>query len=85
VSFSNDQAIFATSWTFGVDHTGVSVSALLGYFGEGRAYLMRDIGTGITAASEVGRLDFTPTSMMGATMTLFQNVDLVAGTYYLVI
>lgn len=77
--------IFASSWTFGVDHTAVSVSGVFGGVGAARAYLMKDVGAGITVSSQVASYDFTPTSFMGATVTLFQNLDLVAGTYFLVI
>lgn len=85
VNTAESNYVFAASWTFGVDHTGVSVSGVFGGVGEGRAYLMRDIGPGITVASQVATVDFIPTSFMGATVNLFQNVDLVAGTYFLVI
>jgi len=85
LNIANTDYIFATSWTFGVDHTGVAVSGFFGGVGQGRAYLMKDIGAGITVASQVATLDFTPSSVMGGTVTLFQNMDLVAGTYFLVI
>lgn len=84
-TFANTTEIYATSWTFGVDHTDVSVSAVLGYFGSGRAYLMTDIGPGATVGSQIASVDFTPPSINATTVPLFQNLALTAGTYFLVI
>jgi len=85
VNSADSNYIFATSWTFGVDHTGVSVSGVFGGFGTGRAYLVKDIGVGVTVGSQVATVDFTPGFPVASTVTLFQNLDLIAGTYYLVV
>ena len=76
--------IFASSWTFGVDHTGVSISGIFGGAGSARVYLMQGIGTGTTVASQIATFDFTPSNPGGGTVNLFQNIDLLAGTYFLV-
>ena len=84
VVFADSNYVFVSSWTFGVDHTGVSVSGIFGGAGSARVYLMQAIGTGTTVSSQIATFDFTASNPGGGTVNLFQDMDLLAGTYFLV-
>lgn len=71
----------ASSWTFSVDYTDVSISAAFNE-GDGYAYLMRAVGPGITVAQEVSSGSF---SSSGEPTLIFSGLDLSAGTYHLVV
>ena len=82
---TSDGIAYAMSWTFTADQADVDISGFFGGSGDGRAYLMRNVGTGTTIASEIASFDFTPSNPNGGSVSLFNNLALVAGTYFLVI
>ena len=60
--------------------------------GQGQAYLMKSLGPGTTNASEIASVPFTPPNYTGnmdltsaPVTTLFTNLTLDPGTYYLVL
>jgi hypothetical protein len=82
---SNSQ-VAASSWTSPRTYTGVTIAALLtsGVGQQGTAYLTTQIGPGTTTASEIARDNVSfPSSV--SPVTLFSNLTLLAGTYYLVL
>jgi hypothetical protein len=76
----------ATSWTQTIGYTGVSIAAYLRALGGGTAYLTTAIGAGTTSTSEVAApFGFSVNSVLPRPLTLFSNLTLAAGTYYLVL
>ena len=84
-ALSNSQ-VAASSWTSPRTYTGVTIAALLtsSVGQQGMAYLMTQIGPGTTTASEIARDSFSFPSAVSP-VTLFSNLTLLAGTYYLVL
>jgi hypothetical protein len=81
------QQIEVVGWTDSAAETEVSIAIVDGSFGAGAsitAYLMNQIGPGTTVANQIATTTFTPTTAP-ETDTLFTNLSLPAGTYYLVV
>lgn len=85
----SDAEALEVSWTSTNSYDYVSVSVSLGQVSApavtGTAYLTTQIGAGTTAASEVGRANFTFPNPTGGTVQLFNNLSLGPGTYFLVL
>jgi hypothetical protein len=87
------------TWAIGIDgqavsfhlrhpHPHVTISARLGNGGGhafADAYLMKEIGPGTTERDEIARLAFDLVYPFEGWVDLFQDLDLEAGTYWLVI
>lgn len=77
------------SWTSANTYNDVSVSASFGQVAyanaSGTAYLMTQVGPGTTAAEQMAVASFTFPNSTGGAITLFQNLSLGPGSYYLVL
>ena len=81
---STSQAV-ASSWSQSQTYTNVEISALLtSGAGTGTAYLMTGIGPGTTTAHEIRSENFT-FPLTAERVTLFADLTLKPGTYYLVL
>lgn len=86
-------ALLVQSWSQTTTYTNVSITMPLADFStppsagvEGTVYLMRQIGVGTTAASEVvAPVSITGLSGVSTTRTLFSGLTLAPGNYYVVL
>jgi hypothetical protein len=77
----------AVGWSLDRDYRNVSISARMNNGGgpaAGVAYLMRAIGPGASPADEVAREEFDLPLPFDGMVPLFKELDLRAGTYWLV-
>jgi hypothetical protein len=86
-SIGNSDRTFAQGWTMTSAYTDVSISAAVGnYANPGAliyAWLTTNIGPTITGADVIASTEITSLDS-GSTRTIFSNLNLGAGTYYLV-
>lgn len=90
-SVAAGSAVNAASWTQTGSYSNVSVAAVLSNFsgvGAGlamHAYLTNQIGAGTTVANEIASTAFTLSPGNAQNVTLFNNLTLGTGTYFLVL
>ena len=85
--------LFVQSWSQTTTYTNVSITMPLADLSappisgvQGTVYLMRQIGVGTTAASEVvAPVSITGLTGLSATRTLFSGLTLALGNYYVVL
>ena len=80
--------VLVSSWSSVNAYSDVTVSAELGTFDPtttGTAYLMNMIGPGTTTANQIATADYTVSSPNSTLIPLFTELDLLPGSYYLVL
>ena len=80
--------VLVSSWSSLNAYSDVKVSAELGTFDPtttGTAFLMNMIGPGTTTANQIATANYTVSSPNSTLIPLFSRLDLLSGSYYLVL
>jgi MYXO-CTERM domain-containing protein len=85
---TSDHNIEGQEWTQALSYSNVSVTADVGTFssaGTIEAYLTNQVGPGTTAANVIAFTTVPVSSSTAQDITIFSNLSLSAGTYYLIL